>query len=49
MSKLLRANFTRLWKNKVFWGCMIFMFADAFQTVLMQYLSFKKYGGEIEN
>ena len=49
MSKLLRANFTRLWKNKVFWGCMIFMFADAFQTVLMQYLSFKQYGGEMEN
>lgn len=49
MSKLLRANFARLWKNKVFWGCMIFMFADAFHTVLAQYLSFKQYGGEMEN
>ena len=28
---------------------MIFMFLDAFHTVLMQYLSFKQYGGEIEN
>ncbi|MDE5577881.1 MAG: ABC transporter permease, partial [Oscillospiraceae bacterium] len=44
MSKLLRANFTRLWKNKVFWGCMIFMFLNAFHTVLMLYLNFKKYG-----
>lgn len=49
MNKLLRANFTRLWKNKVFWGCMIFMFLDAFHTVLMQYLSYKRYGGEMEN
>ena len=49
MSKLLRANFTRLWKNKLFRGCMIFMFLDAFHTVLMQYLSFKQYGGEMEN
>ncbi|MDE5858972.1 MAG: ABC transporter permease [Oscillospiraceae bacterium] len=48
MSKLLRANFTRLWKNKVFWGCMIFMFLDAFYTVLAQYLSFKRHDGEIE-
>ncbi|MDE6746540.1 MAG: ABC transporter permease, partial [Oscillospiraceae bacterium] len=48
MSKLLRANFTRLWKNKVFWGCMIFMFLDAFYTVLAQYLSYKRHSGEIE-
>lgn len=48
MSKLLRANFTRLWKNKVFWGCMIFMFLDAASTVISQYLNFKQYGGEKE-
>ena len=28
---------------------MIFMFLDAFHTVLMQYLSFKRHSGEIEN
>lgn len=48
MNKLLRANFTRLWKNKLFWGCMIFMFLDAFHTVLMQYLTYKQYGYEKE-
>lgn len=46
MNKLLRANFTRLRKNKVFWGCMIFMFADALNTVISQYISFKRHGGE---
>lgn len=48
MSRLLRANFTRLKKNKVFWGCVIFMFLNAVSTVLSQYISFKKYGGEKE-
>ncbi len=28
---------------------MIFMFLDAFHTVLMQYLTYKQYGGEMEN
>lgn len=46
MNKLLRANFTRLWKNKVFWGCMIFMAVDALNTVVNQYISFKRNGGE---
>lgn len=46
MNKLLRANFTRLWKNKVFWGCIIFMFADAFYSVVCQYISFKAHGGD---
>lgn len=48
MNKLLRANFRRLWKNKVFWGCIIFMFANALNTVISQYISFKRYGGEKE-
>lgn len=46
MNKLLRANFTRLRKNKVFWGCIIFMFLNAVSSVISQYISFKKYGGE---
>lgn len=48
MNKLLRANFRRLWKNKVFWGCIIFMFVNALNTVISQYISFKRYGGEKE-
>ena len=44
MSKLLRANFTRLWKNKVFWGCMIFMICNAVSTMISQYTAMKKYG-----
>lgn len=46
MNKLLRANFTRLWKNKLFWGCIIFMFADAVNTVVSQFITFKRNGGE---
>lgn len=34
MNRLLSANFIRLWKDKVFWVCMIFMFG------LSVYLSF---------
>jgi len=49
MSKLLRANFNRLWKNKLFWGCIIFMFLDASSSVISQYVSFKNYGGEIRD
>lgn len=49
MNKLLRANFTRLWKNKVFWGCIIFMVVDALNTVISQYINFKRFGGEKED
>ena len=45
MSKLLRANFRRLWKSKLFWGFMIFMFLDALDTVITLYQHFNKYGG----
>lgn len=48
MSRLLRASFRRLWKNKLFWGCMIFMALNALDTVISQYVSFIKYGGEKE-
>ncbi|MCM1328776.1 MAG: ABC transporter permease [Ruminococcus sp.] len=44
MNKLLRANFMRLAKNKVFWGCMIFMFTDALNTLISMYTEHKRYG-----
>lgn len=44
MSKLLRANFTRLWKGKAFWVCMFFSFLDAMHTIIMRYINLKLYG-----
>ncbi|MCM1328777.1 MAG: ABC transporter permease [Ruminococcus sp.] len=44
MSKLLRANFARLAKNKAFWGCMIFSFADALGMVTDMYDYRKSFG-----
>lgn len=44
MSKLFRANFTRLWKGKAFWVCMFFSFLDAMHTIVMRYINFKLYG-----
>lgn len=46
MSKLLSANFSRLWKNKVFWLGMIFMFGLGIVLVCGQYHDWKKYGLE---
>lgn len=46
MSKLLSANFTRLWKNKVFWLGMIFMFGLGIVLVCGQYHDWQKYGLE---
>lgn len=37
MSNLLSANFSRLFKNKVFWLCMIAMFASAVLLVISHY------------
>lgn len=46
MSKLLSANFARLWKNKVFWLGMIFMFGLGIMLVCSQYWHLQKYGIE---
>lgn len=37
MSRLLSAGFSRLWKNKLFWGEMIFMFALGVLFVIANY------------
>lgn len=34
MAKLLRAGFSRLWRNKIFWGCMILMLLAAVSAVI---------------
>ncbi|MGM9670646.1 MAG: ABC transporter permease subunit [Oscillospiraceae bacterium] len=46
MRKLLSANFTRLWKNKVFWLGMIFMFGIGIAVVGNQYWELRKFGLE---
>lgn len=37
MSRLLRANFARLWKSKIFWIGMIFMFGSGVIAVVSRY------------
>lgn len=37
MSKLLRANFTRLWKSRIFWIGMLFMFGIGLLVVYSEY------------
>lgn len=47
MSKLLRANFSRLKKEKIFWIAVIFMIGYCMILALMFYYSMKKYGGNV--
>lgn len=44
MNKLLRADFARLWKNKIFWIGLGFMFLAGCALVLKQYRQLKVYG-----
>lgn len=37
MGKLIRSNFMRLWKSRVFWIAIIFMFGTGLQAVSSQY------------
>lgn len=46
MRKLLSANFSRLWRNKVFWLGMIFMFGFGVAVICNQYWELQKYGIE---
>lgn len=43
MSKLLRANFARLWKNKAFWIAVLFMFGLGIFIVYNLYMDMVKY------
>lgn len=38
MSRLLRTNFSRMWKSKVFWLCGGFLFGFALYQVISQYI-----------
>lgn len=48
MNKLLYANFKRLWKNKLFWIGMIFMFLAGLALVLKQYEQHINYGHNVK-
>lgn len=43
MSKLIRANFSRLWKSKAFWIATLFMFGLGIFIVYTQYSDMTKY------
>ncbi len=47
MSKLLRANFSRLKKEKAFWVAVMFMVGYCVILALIFYHSLKKYGGNV--
>ncbi|MBS6194666.1 MAG: ABC transporter permease subunit [Clostridiales bacterium] len=48
MNKLLYANFKRLWKNRLFWTGMIFMFLAGSALVLKQYEQHINYGHKVK-
>lgn len=47
MNKLLRANFSRLWKDTVFWVVTLFMFGLGIFTVGAQYFDIMRYNANI--
>ncbi|MGI6006009.1 MAG: ABC transporter permease [Ruminococcus sp.] len=47
MSKLLRANLLRLWKSKVFWGCILILAGYELLTEFTTYRGMVKYNVEI--